>query len=243
MADFTKASGNSMNGVNMIAVIRPNRVIHQKDKAGKETDKIAAQFVDIMVDNSTLSAEDIKVGKGQANPNLYSRAVTYQDKDGNSKQGFNNGIKFSVDQVEAIKAAGEGNSLTKEDGTIYVPFKADLMYLRENVVDKSGEVVKDEDGKPQKRNVGFLPNTKTLAASDFGQLTQERLDAQFENTKAVKSEKDKAAAGKTNEAEKTDETAKTTKKKRTTKKASKISEVAASAEAATPENEQPEMPF
>lgn len=243
MAIFTKESGNSMRGVDMIAVIRPNRVAYQKDKDGKTTDKISAQFVDVMVDNSTLSADDIKAGKGQANPNLYSRSVSYKDKEtGETKTGYNNGIRFAPSQVEAIKNVGKENALTTEDGTMYVPFKADLMYLKENVTDKQGQVVMGENGKPQKRNVGFLPNTETLTASENGPLTQERLAKHFENTKAVNAEKDAKKAPEAEVQAEEKPAAKKTTAKRTRK--SKLASVSTpSAEQTGAEMDTPECPF
>lgn len=243
MAIFTKESGNSMHGVDMIAVIRPNRVAYQKDKDGKTTDKISAQFVDVMVDNSTLSADDIKAGKGQANPNLYSRSVSYKDKEtGETKTGYNNGIRFAPSQVEAIKNVGKENALTMEDGTMYVPFKADLMYLKENVTDKQGQVVMGEDGKPQRRNVGFLPNTETLTASENGPLTQERLAKHFENTKAVNAEKDAKNAPEAEAQAEEKSAAKKTTAKRTRK--SKLASVSTpTAEKTGAEMDTPECPF
>lgn len=247
MANFSNASGNSMKGVELIAVIRPGRVIPQKDKEGNPTDKVGAQFVDVMVDNSTLTAADIKAGKGQSNPNLYSRAVEYTDKaTGETKKGFDNGIRFSEKQVEAMKAAGEGKTLTKEDGTMYVPFKADLMYLKETVRDDAGNPVKNDKGETKKRNVGYLPNTDTLAPSELGAITQERLDKHFENTKAAKAA-DKtveATAEKAVEAE----TKKPAKKapKKAASKATKLATVAADAPASSVEQgmeKDPDMPF
>ena len=186
MADFTKASGNSMKGVELIAVIHNGRTVPKKTKDGKDTNEIGARFVDVMVDNSSLTTDDIKAGKGQTDPNLYSRKVTYTDKTtGEPKEGYDNGIRFSENQVDAIKAAGGANILTKEDGTMYVPFKADLMNLKMATRDEAGNVIKDDKGAAVKKTVGLMPNIETLVPSDRGPLTQERLDAHFENTRAA----------------------------------------------------------
>lgn len=250
MADFTKASGNSMKGVELIAVIHNGRTVPKKTKDGKETDEIGARFVDVMVDNSTLTADDIKAGKGQSDPNLYSRRVTYTDKTtGEHKTGYDNGIRFSENQVNAIKAAGGNNILTKDDGTMYVPFKADLMNLKITTRDEAGNVIKDEKGAAVKKAVGLMPNTETLAPSERGPLTQERLDAHFENTRAANAvAKASKAAEKPAEKAAEAETKKPAKKapKKSASKAAKLATVAA--DAPTPSVEQgmekdPDMPF
>lgn len=250
MADFTKASGNSMKGVELIAVIHNGRTVPKKTKDGKDTNEIGARFVDVMVDNSSLTADDIKAGKGQTDPNLYSRKVTYTDKTtGEPKEGYDNGIRFSENQVDAIKAAGGANILTKEDGTMYVPFKADLMNLKMATRDEAGNVIKDDKGAAVKKTVGLMPNTETLVPSDRGPLTQERLDAHFENTRAANAVA-KAAKAAEKPAEKAAE-AETKKpaKKAPKKSASKASKLAAVAETAAPAaaeqgmEKDPDMPF
>lgn len=200
MADFSKGSGNSIKGVEMIAVVRPNNVAYKTDKeTGEKT--AAAAYVDVQVNNSALTKADVAAGKGQAHPNLYTKNTTYTDKDtGETKSGTEHGIRMSMSQLEAIEAAGKGKSLTKEDGTKYIPFKADVMGLKETVKGEDGKPVMDKDGKPQTKNVGMMPNTKTIQPTELGTLTQNRLDKHFANTKAIndvqKAQKDAAKEAK-----------------------------------------------
>lgn len=180
MADFSKASGNSMKDVELIAVVRPNKTAYKKDEAGKPTSEPLAHYVDVMVNNSGLKKGEIKEGKGQEQPNLYTKSISYTDKNGETQKGFDHGVRFTPGQLDTIKKAGEGKSLTKEDGTMYIPFKADLMPLTETVKGKDGDT---------KKMVGYIPNTKTVEPSDT-KLTQNRLDKHFENTKAIGEVKD-----------------------------------------------------
>ena len=188
MANFKKDSGNSMKGVNQICVVRPGR------EATNENGKVTAKYVEIMADNSKLTKAEIAAGKGQASPNLYSKRTTYVDKNGETKQGYDNSIRITPSQLDAIEKAGEGKSLVKEDGTKYIPFKSDLMGLNESVKDKDGQAVMNENGKTKTKLVGYMPNTKTLEPSDYGKLTQARLDKHYNNTKAVHAQQAKMAA-------------------------------------------------
>lgn len=184
MADFSKGSGNSTKGVEMIAVVRPGHVAYGQDKESGE--KVAkAAYVEVMTNNSQYTKADIAAGKGQANPNLYSKTTNYVDKDGKQQTGYENGIRMSISQLETIEKAGGSKALTKEDGTKYIPFKADVMGLKETVKDKEGNPVKDENGKNKERLVGFMPNTKTVEPSELGNLTEKRLDKHFANTTAI----------------------------------------------------------
>lgn len=184
MADFSKGSGNSTKGVELIAVIRPDRVAYAKDEAGNSTDKIAAQYVDVMVNNSALKKAEIQEGKGQEHPNLLNQRKSYTDKEGNQKTGFKHEIRMSASQVADIEAAG-GSKILEKDGVKYVPFKADVMPLTETVKDKDGNVVNNEKGEPKKQLIGFMPNTKTIEPTELGNLTQNRLDKHFANTKEI----------------------------------------------------------
>lgn len=185
MADFSKGSGNSIKGVEMIAVVRPNNVAYSTDK-DKNEKKAAVAYIDVQVNNSALTKADIAAGKGQASPNLYSKPTTYEDKEtGETKKGMEHGIRMSMSQLETIKKAGEGKTLTKEDGTQYIPFKADVMGLKETVKGEDGKPVKDADGKTQTKTVGMMPNTTTVQPTELGKLTQNRLDKHFANTKAI----------------------------------------------------------
>ena len=185
MADFSKASGNSTKGVELIAVVRPDRVAYKKDESGKPTSEPVAHYVDIMVNNSALKKADIQAGKGQERPNLLNQKAAYTDKDGVSKTGYNHEIRFTNSQIASIKAAGESKALTKEDGTMYIPFKADVMPLTETVKDKDGNAIMNDNGKPKMRVAGYMPNTKTIEPTELGNLTQNRLDKHFANTKAI----------------------------------------------------------
>lgn len=185
MANFRSDSGNSTKGVEMIAVIRPDRVAYKKDENGNRTSEVSAQYVDVMVNNSALKKAEVQAGKGQEQPNLYAQKVSYTTEAGEEKQSFKHEIRMSFNQVEAIKAAGKGKSLEKEDGTLYVPFKADVMGLNETVKDKDGKAVMNEKGEPQKHLVGYMPNTKTIQPTELGNLTQNRLDKHFANTKTL----------------------------------------------------------
>lgn len=185
MADFSKGSGNSIKGVEMIAVVRPNNKAYKVDKETNEKTATAA-YIDVQVNNSALTKADIAAGKGQASPNLLSKPTTYTDKEtGETKKGTEHGIRMSMSQLEAIEKAGEGKTLVKEDGTKYIPFKADVMGLKETVKDENGKAVKDADGKPQTKTVGMMPNTTTIQPTELGKLTQNRLDKHFANTKAI----------------------------------------------------------
>lgn len=186
MADFSKASGNSREGVEMIAVVRPDRVAYKKDEEGKPTSEPAAHYVDVMVNNSALKKADVQAGKGEAHPNLLNQKVEYEDKGtGEKKTGYNHEIRLTPGQLETIENAGGSRTLTKEDGTKYIPFKADVMPMTEKVKDEEGKVVKTEDGKDKVRVVGYMPNTKTVTESELGNLTEKRLDKHFDNTKAI----------------------------------------------------------
>lgn len=183
MADFSKSSGNSTKGVEMIAVVRPGHVAYGADKETGE--KVAkAAYVEVMTNNSQFTKADIAAGKGQANPNLYSKTTSYE-KDGKTQKGHENGIRMSMSQLETIEKAGGDKTLTKEDGTKYIPFKADVMGLRETVKDDKGNPVKDKDGKNKEQLVGFMPNTKTVEPTELGRLTEKRLDKHFANTAAI----------------------------------------------------------
>ena len=185
MADFSKASGNSMKGVELIAVVRPGRVAYKKDEKGELTNEVVANYVDVMVNNSALKKADIQAGKGQEHPNLLNQRKEYTDKEsGETKVSFNHEIRLTPNQLTAIETAGAGKALDK-DGTKYIPFKADVMPLTETVKDADGKVVMNEKGEPKKQMVGFMPNTKTLEPSELGNLTQNRLDKHFANTKAL----------------------------------------------------------
>lgn len=184
MADFSKASGNSMKGVELIAVVRPGRVAYKKDEKGERTGEVAANYVDIMVNNAGLKKADVQAGKGQEHPNLYNERVTY-DKDGETKTGYKHEIRLAPSQLAAIENVGADKALTKEDGTKYIPFKADVIPMTETVKDENGKAVLDEKGEPKKQMVGYVPNTKTLESTELGNLTQNRLDKHFANTKAI----------------------------------------------------------
>lgn len=188
MADFKKDSGNSTKNVEMIAVVRPGHVATKTNEAGEKTP--TAAYVEVMVNNSPLKKADIQAGKGQENPNLYSRKTEYKTPEGETKTGYDHGIRMSMKQLEAIETAGGKNTLVKEDGTKYIPFKADVMGLSETVKDKEGKPVMGDDGKPKQRLAGYMPNTKTVEPTELGTLTQNRLDKHFANTKAIGEVKD-----------------------------------------------------
>lgn len=188
MANFKKESGNSTKGVELIAVVRPGRVATKTDEATGET-KTTAVYAEVMTNNSNLKKADIQAGKGQENPNLYSKPTEYV-KDGETKKGYDNGIRFSPKQLETIEAAGGKNTLTTEDGTKYIPFKADVMGLTESVKDKEGKPVMGDDGKPKQQLVGYMPNTKTVEPTELGKLTENKLNKHFENTTAINDVKD-----------------------------------------------------
>lgn len=191
MANFTKSSGNSTKDVEQIAVIRP----------GRETKDGNFAYVEVMANNSNLTKADVAAGKGQANPQLYTKKDgTYTAADGSEKPNYEHGIRLSKGQVDAIEAAGGKNALTKEDGTKYIPFKSDVMGKTEPVKDADGKAVMDKDGKPTSKLVGYMPNTKTIEPSDLGKLTEKRLDKHFSNTAAINDVADaKKAAEKTSE--------------------------------------------
>lgn len=174
MANFRNDSGNSRQGVEMIAVVRP----------GRETEK--SQYVEVMVNNSAVKKADAAKGMGQGDPNLYTKTTTFTDeKTGEKKTGYDHGIRLTKDQFAAIENAGGSKALEKEDGTRYIPFKADVMPLNQTVKDKEGNPVKDENGKNKTQMVGYMPNTKTIEPTELGNLTQNRLDKHFENTKTI----------------------------------------------------------
>lgn len=184
MANFSKSSGNSTKDVELIAVKRSNNVAF--DQNGKPV----AYYVDVMVNNMQANIEK---GEGQALPNLYTKQQEYVSKDtGEVKQGYNHGIRLTAGQMDTIMAVGGNNILSKNDGTQYIPFKADLMPLREKQFDADGKVIMDPNtpDKPLTKMVGYMPNTKTVQASDYGLLTEEGLKQHFDNTKAV-NERDK----------------------------------------------------
>ena len=194
MADFSKASGNSMKGNTVIIAEREGHCA--KDENGK----VKAVYVEAMVDNSSLKKADIQAGKGQANPNLYSKKTDYTDENGETKSGYDNSIRMSESQVETIKAAaGKDNTLetTDKNGNkvTYYRVKADLMPLMETVKGEDGKPAMGEDGKPQQKMVGTMPNTKTVESAE-GKLTQNRLDKHFANTEAINDVRKAAAAAK-----------------------------------------------
>lgn len=184
MADFRKDSGNSTKNVEMIAVVRPGHVAMKQDKETGES-KPSAAYVEVMVNNSALKKADVEAGKGQANPNLYSKKTEYTAENGEKKTGYEHGIRMTMGQLEAIEKVGGKNTLTKEDGTKYIPFKADVMGLSETVKDKDGKAVMGDNGKPKQQLVGYMPNTKTLEPTELGTLTQNRLDKHFSNTAKI----------------------------------------------------------
>ena len=182
MADFSKASGNSKQGVELIAVVKPGRMT----KDGKK-------FVDFMVNNSAIKKADAEKGIGQSNPNLYTdptKKTTYTDSKGVEKTKLSNGIPITMSQLAAIEAVGKGKMLEKElpakepavqnaaeqpdkkrsdDNTIkYIPFKADLI-----------------DYCKGDKKVGYIPNTKTLQPTELGNLTEKRLAKHYANTSVI----------------------------------------------------------
>lgn len=178
MADFSKGSGNSLKDNTVIVVVRDGH--EAKDDKGNTK----AIYAEAMVDNSGLKKADVQAGKGQANPNLYSKKTEYTDENGEKKTGFEHGIRFSPSQIDAIKqTAGEKNTLEK-DGATYYRVKADLMPMTETVKDKDGKPVMGEDGKAKQRMVGVMPNTKTLEPAE-GSLTPNRLDKHYANTAKI----------------------------------------------------------
>lgn len=179
MANFSKSSSNSMKDVELIAVKRNNNIAF--DQNGKPV----AYYVDVMVNNAQA---DVEKGEGQALPNLYTKQKDYVSKDtGEVKQGYTHGIRFTAGQIDTLVTAGGSNILSKDDGTQYIPFKADLMPLREKQFDTNGQVIMDPNkpDKPLTKMVGYMPNTKTIKVSDYGPLTEESLKRHFENTKAI----------------------------------------------------------
>ncbi len=196
MADFRKESGNSTEKVELIAVVRPKSVAYKKDEQGNRTSEVNAHYVDVMVNNSALKKADIQAGKGQAQPELYSQRTEYADDKGETKTGYNNGIRLTPGQLATIEAAGGSKTLIKEDGTLYIPFKADVMPIYETVkgedgkpkprLDKDGKPM-EKDGKPlyERKMVGYMPNTKTVTETELGNLTQNRLDKHYANTTAI----------------------------------------------------------
>lgn len=188
MADFKKENYDPKNPdgkVEMIAVVRPNSAAYKKDAEGKPTGEPVAHYVDVMTNNSNLKKSEIQAGEGQAHPNLMNQKTEYTDKNtGEKKTGYSHSIRLSPSQLETIENAGGSKSLEK-DGVKYIPFKANVMPVTEKVKDKDGNVVKTDDGKDKTRMVGAMPNTKTVEPSDLGNLTQNRLDKHFANTKAI----------------------------------------------------------
>lgn len=197
MADFRKESGNSTEQVELIAVVRPKSVAYKKDEEGKRTSEVSAHYVEVMVNNSALKKADIQAGKGQAQPELYSkRNGTYTNADGKTLPNYDNGIRLTPGQLNTIEAAGGSKTLTKEDGTLYIPFKADVMPIYETVKGEDGKPKPrlDKDGKPMEKDgkplyehkmVGYMPNTKTVTETELGNLTQNRLDKHYANTTAI----------------------------------------------------------
>ena len=162
-ADFSKQSGNSREGVEMIAVIKPGHEYYKPNANGEK--KLTAVYVDTQVNNSHLSQADVAAGNGQRNAHLFNEVK-------NGK--FNPSMPWSPAQVDKLKETCGADAYTAKNGTIYIPLKADVMPVQRTV-----------DGK--QTTVGYMPNTKTIERSDFGALTKDDVSKHFDNSKALSS--------------------------------------------------------
>lgn len=178
MADFSRASGNSLKDNTIIVVLRENCI-----------DKNNNYHANVMVDNSSFTNADIKAGKGQADPNLRSRKYeSVNEKTGETEIKTAHDIRFTESQIKKMKdVAGDKNTLTTKDkngkDVTFLRLDADLMIKEENAKDLKGQTVMGEDGKP-KHSKFVMPDTTTLRPAS-GTLTQNRVNKHFANTSKI----------------------------------------------------------
>ncbi|MDP9903199.1 hypothetical protein [Arthrobacter bambusae] len=200
--DFRKQTRgeNALKKVPLVIAFYDNGVAPSR----KEPGKVGAYF------GSAYGHPDASIGKNQTN-----LALLTERKDVDGEKRYNHSTAFYPEQMEAIKAAAGDNTaplLDKEGnrrGTIY-GVTADLMSVKREI-----------DG--EKKAVGFMPNTKTLAASEFSVA---EVDGKTINQRIFESERAAVAARDAKHAE--------------AKQIEPVAEAAAEAEAETEvESEQP----
>ena len=166
MADY---KGQSLKDQELL--VRFNEQQLRTNKQGEPN----GAFIVAQKNQSMLTKADVAAGKGDTNTNLVS---TPGKPDENGKPRVNHSIPISEKQLQAILEAAGDNKITK-DGTTVVGIKADLM------------TATDKDGK----TIGLMPNTKTVAPSDY-KLTDKTLTMQQNRTTEAIKVRDEAKAQK-----------------------------------------------
>lgn len=145
--DFRKETRgeNSTRGIDGVISFYDNGVAPDK----KDPSKIGVYF------GAAYAHPDSAIGKDQTNLALLTERKEVTGEDGKSATKYNHSVGFYPEQMEAIKAAAGDNvsPLLDEKGVRRgwnYGVKFDAMSVRRN-------------GK----NVGFMPNTKTLAPSEL----------------------------------------------------------------------------
>ena len=118
-------------------------------------------FIVAQKNQSMLTKADTAAGKGDTNTNLVS---TPGKPDENGKPRANHSIYITEKQLQTIIEAAGDNKITKK-GVTFLGIKADLMPATDN------------NGK----NIGLMPNTKTVTPSDY-KLTDKTIVMQQNRT-------------------------------------------------------------
>lgn len=167
MASF---KGRSTRNVECIArIIGP-----EKDRNGN----IKGYNVEFQTNEAIYTDKEIREGKGQEVPYLVidRMAESKIDDPEHNKRAYDkrNSVLLTKKQYESLMEAigdnrftGDGDNLT-EKGQTYGAFRADVnVCVKQNVKDKNGDMVKDENGNPETKIIGRMPNPKTFKPSAY----------------------------------------------------------------------------
>ena len=127
---------------------------NQTTLEGNREGRVTGAYIDIQLDQSDLTPEDIAAGKGQANPHLNNQLETYNDKaTGEEKKAMNHRTWYSARQIASMTgklqgARGDDIAFSKtEDGRNVVSFTADVISRKYT----------DNDGKSRTRFLVACP--------------------------------------------------------------------------------------
>lgn len=116
---------------------------------GTSDGQVTGAYVDVQLDQSDLTPEDVKAGKAQTNPHLQNTLTEYKDREtGEMKKSMDHTVWYSIRQLNAM--SGGGFPKKTEDGRNVLAFTSSI---------GSRQVKDKESDEPKTRMLVLCPKS------------------------------------------------------------------------------------